>query len=362
MSQTTSIEIPLDQFDCTLLPEHARQPGTEAFQHAVVAFFQGELEQAAERIQVSIEERVIRVAWRAEAEVDPLRLAIGRLKAGDYPRGLQLLRIAQRLRPNDARVRYNLGMALSDTGQLDEALEHLRRAADDEPDVADVHVALGVALFRKGFIAEAKPVLESAVRLEPDNPYALRNLAGCLLRLDEPPLQAIELLRKATTLLPDDQQGWIGLGQALEAQGDHPGADDAYSRGIQTNPGSDLAEIAKKGRSRLAQKTMRSAVGGGVRPDAVMYCLAALEKSDGLAPAEIQKIAFEIAALGTKGINPNDSHRKHKLRTLSGEFTGLQLLCYMYVTWKQVAPEADIGFDLSQEYQAALQMFKRQGD
>jgi len=26
----------------------------------------------------------------------------------------------------------------------------------------------------------------------------------------------------------------------------------------------------------------------------------------------------------------------------------------MYVTWKRVKPDADIGFDLSEEYQAAL--------
>jgi len=103
---------------------------------------------------------------------------------------------------------------------------------------------------------------------------------------------------------------------------------------------------------------MRKAVGGGLRPDAVMYCLGALETCDCLPAAEVQKIAFEIAALGTKGINPNDPHRKYQLRTLPGEFTGLQLLCYMFVTWKKVSPEADIGFDLRREYEAALGMFK----
>lgn len=101
---------------------------------------------------------------------------------------------------------------------------------------------------------------------------------------------------------------------------------------------------------------MRGAVGGGVRPDAVMYCLGALEKCRDMAPDEVQKIAFEIAALGTKGINPNDPGRKYRLRTLPGEFTGLQLLCYMYVTWKQIKPELDMGFDLSKEYAAARGM------
>lgn len=90
----------------------------------------------------------------------------------------------------------------------------------------------------------------------------------------------------------------------------------------------------------------------------MLYCLGALQKCDGLPQAEVQKIAFEIAALGTKGLNPNNPDQKYRLRTLPGEFTGLQLLCYMFVTWKKVAPEANIGFDLSREYEAALWMFK----
>jgi len=101
---------------------------------------------------------------------------------------------------------------------------------------------------------------------------------------------------------------------------------------------------------------MREAVGGGIRPDAVMYCLGAVEKCDKLSHAEVQKIAMEIAAVGTKGINPNDSKRNYTLRTMPGEFTGLHLLCYMYVTWKKVAPQMDIGFDLHKEYQEALRL------
>jgi len=356
MNETVYVEIPIGEFDLSLLPEQARQPGTDAFRDAVVAFFQHELHPTAEFIQVAVDGQAIRVAWRADAEVDPLRLAVARLQAGDYPRGVQLLRITLRLKPEDARVRYNLGMALSDLGQLDEALDQLKQAAQAEPGIADIQVALGVALYRKGLVAEARPVLEAAVELEPDNPHALSNLAGCLLRLGGPLDRAAEMLRKATSLLPEDQQAWIGFGQALEAQSNDGEADRAYVRAIEINPHNTLAEVAKRSRSLIAQRTMRRAVGGGVRPDAVMYCLGALEKCTGMPPAEVQKIAFEIAALGTKGINPNIPDRKYRLRTLPGEFTGLQLLCYMYVTWRQIKPDMDIGFDLSKEYAAALAM------
>lgn len=356
MNEPAYVEIPVREFDLSLLPEQARQPGTDAFRNAVAVFFQQELGRTAEFIQVSVDAQLIRVTWRTEANIDPLRLAVLRLKAGDYPRGVQLLRLALKLNPEDAEVRYNLGMALSDLGQLDEAIAQLQRAVEIRPSVADTRVALGVALYRKGLVAEAKPVLEAALDLEPDNPYALRNLAGCLLKLSEAPDRAVQMLRKAMQLLPEDQQAWIGFAQALGAQGNDEESDRAYIRAIEINPHNQLAEIAKSSRSQIAQRTMREAVGGGVRPDAVMYCVGALEKCRGMGPAEIQEIAFEIAALGTKGINPNDSSRKYRLRTLSGEFTGLHLLCYLYVTWKQIRPDMDIGFDLSKEYEAARAM------
>jgi len=43
-----------------------------------------------------------------------------------------------------------------------------------------------------------------------------------------------------------------------------------------------------------------------------------------------------------------------KQNTLPGEFTGLQLMSYIYVAFKQIAPEQDIEFDLSTEYEQAL--------
>lgn len=68
---------------------------------------------------------------------------------------------------------------------------------------------------------------------------------------------------------------------------------------------------------------------------------------------EIQAIAFEIAMLSTKGLDVNDPEPKYRLRTLAGNFSGLHLVCLMYVGFKRFAPEQSVGFDLSQEYAAA---------
>lgn len=44
---------------------------------------------------------------------------------------------------------------------------------------------------------------------------------------------------------------------------------------------------------------------------------------------------------------------------MPGAFSGLHLMCYMFVGFKAIAPDQDIGFDLSREYELATQMFKR---
>jgi hypothetical protein len=92
-----------------------------------------------------------------------------------------------------------------------------------------------------------------------------------------------------------------------------------------------------------------------------MYCLGALERFGKMTHAEIQVIAFEIATLGTKGLDVNDPGRKYRLRSLFGEFSGLHLISLMYVGFQLIAPETSIGFDLHREYEAARRLYAASG-
>jgi hypothetical protein len=51
--------------------------------------------------------------------------------------------------------------------------------------------------------------------------------------------------------------------------------------------------------------------GGTPRMDAVMYCLDALEKFDGLTPEQVQAVTLEIAMLGRQGLDTNDPTPKY---------------------------------------------------
>lgn len=61
----------------------------------------------------------------------------------------------------------------------------------------------------------------------------------------------------------------------------------------------------------------------------------------------------EIALLGRGGLDVNDSTPTYTLTSMEGSFSGLQLVCYMYVGFKRIEPGLDAGFELSREYEKA---------
>jgi hypothetical protein len=107
---------------------------------------------------------------------------------------------------------------------------------------------------------------------------------------------------------------------------------------------------------------MRNKADGQLRMDAVMYCLAAIEKFQAIGPGKSQAVTYEIARLGRDGLDINNPVRKYTLKSMEGEFTGMQLLAYMFVGLKQIDPSLDPGIDFEKEYQAALDLFERKAD
>ena len=55
----------------------------------------------------------------------------------------------------------------------------------------------------------------------------------------------------------------------------------------------------------------------------------------------------------------NEPARKYVLQSLPGrQFSGLELVAMMYVGFKGIDPSADVGFDLSKEYEQAVVMHR----
>jgi len=227
-----------------------------------------------------------------------------------------------------------------------------------KPDHINGRVALGIAFVRDNKTEEGIRELQTAAQKEPENLWAHRNLGGGLMRLKRFS-EAAEHLRIATELSPQDQQVWYGYAQSLEALDNIEAADKAYIHAIEIDGFSKIADLARNARSNIAGGTFRRNAPGALRMDAVMYCVGALEMFESMSADEVQRIGFEIAMLGTRGIDVNNPEKRYALKNLPGEFSGLHLLSIQYVAFKRIAPTQDIGFDLSVEYQAALKLFKK---
>jgi tetratricopeptide (TPR) repeat protein len=313
------------------------------------------------QLSITVDHNEVTVDWTPAAGVrDPLDRILPILQKGMLIDGIVLLELLRSDRPRDQVILYNLGLAWSDCGQPARAEELLRSLQVEAPGHVHGLVALGVALQRQGRTREAADSLTEAARLEPKNPWAHRNLGACLLALGRAE-DAARSLQESVRLSPSDAAAWCGLGQALEA-GDHDTeAAEAFLRSLELDEYGPSAEIAREGRTRVAHRAFRRRGVAGHRPDAVMYCLDALERFSPMPDDQVSRISQEIAILGTRGLDVNDPQRRYQLRGLDGDFSGLQLVCLMFVGFHRVAPGTDIGFDLSAEYAEAERVFRGTG-
>jgi Flp pilus assembly protein TadD len=137
---------------------------------------------------------------------------------GQTEEAIRQFREALRLKPADADARYNLGTILQRVGQTDEAIRQFQEALRLKPDYADTHYNLGYALGQQGHISEAIPQFREALRLNPDHALAHYSLGIALYqqgRADE----AIRQFQEAIRLNPDHADAHYNLGVALGQQG-----------------------------------------------------------------------------------------------------------------------------------------------
>lgn len=353
--QPDSLEftISADDFNLSLLPPQARTRATAAFREAVRDYLRREFQSFGGCSTVEVDDWNIHVTWTPDHDApDPLEQIIRRLRLGEYGPAVTLLELFLSDRPDQVSLLYNLGIALRDAGGLDKAERYLRRAVELAPAMTNARVALGGVLQQNGKTSEAIQVLRDAIQRDADNPWAQRNLGVCLMasgRIEE----AQVCLQRATQLNPRDQQAWFGLAQSLEQQGRAADAYRAYRKVVDIDEHGQVAEMARGALRAIAHKVVRDQSTEIARPDAVMYCLGAIERFETISRSQVQRIAFEIATLGTKGLDVHSAARRYRLKSLPGEFSGLHLVCLMYVGFKIVAPQKDIAFDLSKEYGAA---------
>lgn len=124
----------------------------------------------------------------------------------------------------------NLSLACEQTGRPDEALAALETLLEDHPDDHVIQNALGYTLAdHDRDLPRAESLIRAALKSEPENPAYLDSL-GWLLHRKGLPLEAFDLLVRATNALPEDPVILEHLGMVLLELGRHDRAYDVFLR------------------------------------------------------------------------------------------------------------------------------------
>lgn len=353
MSSEYSFKLAFEDFDVSLLADGI-ELGTHTFTTEVTAFFAKQFAGFGGRARVIVddEKQEIQVDWTKEADwKNPKDKILDLLNSGKLKTALPMLWTLVQQDPNNVDNLYDLGLLYSELRQFNKASNTLERLVDLAPDHVNGLTALGVAEMSSDNLLIAESWLEKAIELDPKNQLALRNLGACLLKQSRHD-DASKILSRSLAVAPKDIATMVGLGEAQEALGDSSAADGLYRMAIKIGGPDQIVDVAKRGRTRIAESKMRE--DSEIRLDVVEYMKSALTQFQGMEAKQIQDIGVEIGLLGMKGMSINDPSQTYSIKSLPGEFTGLQLVATMYAAFQTFAPGQDVGVDFSKEYQIAI--------
>jgi tetratricopeptide (TPR) repeat protein len=180
-----SFQHALADFDITKLPLDPQVLGADQsiLAASVQAYYEELLTKLGGTAAVAIANGVVSVQWypgTGDAVTMVFDHACKLLGQGDHASADPLLRMLLGRMPDDPRFLYNLGMSLSDRGEMEEAIQMLERLVENEPGSSNGWTALGVAYARNGQHDKVEDAFRRALEIDPANPHALRNLGALM--------------------------------------------------------------------------------------------------------------------------------------------------------------------------------------
>jgi len=172
---------------------------------------------------VVIARRLVEASPRGVAEHELLAralLAAVILDGDDGPTGAtraaaaHAYREAAALDPTNAPLQHAAGVALDQSGQLDEAVAHYHRAMAIDPSNPQYPLYIAMALRRLDRVDEALAMLDVARQLAPDEALVETVRADALLAAGNPEA-ALAAAQRARTLAPGDLQARVAEARAL---------------------------------------------------------------------------------------------------------------------------------------------------
>jgi superkiller protein 3 len=197
-----------------------------------------------------------------------------RLDPPRYDEAVAGCTMALALRPGQACVLSQLGVARRLGGDHEGALAAHRRAVETEPSHASHHCRLGAELQELGYLTEALRNCRRAVEISPESPAA-HGLLGRVLQAQGELSAAVAEFRRSRQLREGDPAIHYRLGNALLEQGDPAGAVTALLRAAELSPDDPRVH------SSLGVAALRA----GDPARALAALRTAVARGPGLAPA-----------------------------------------------------------------------------
>ncbi len=144
--------------------------------------------------------------------------------------------------PDDFEIWNNLGNARVACGEISGAIEALQRATELRPDLALVRLNLATALLDATRVEEAEAILEGCVRDFPSDVKPFIEYAALLNVLDRP-IEALDVLERASKITPNDPDIWVTLGEARVLARQTEKAYEAFERAVTLAPAHAQATI-----------------------------------------------------------------------------------------------------------------------
>lgn len=143
------------------------------------------------------------------------------------------------LKPNEADIYINMGIALKDQGRLDEAIEAYQKCISLKPDYAKAYNNMGIALKAQNKLNKAIEMFNKAISFEADYSSAYYNL-GNTLRDQNKLEEAIKTYSKCIELNPTFVEAYNNMGISLRGQNKFDEAIEIFEKAI--NIKTDYAE------------------------------------------------------------------------------------------------------------------------
>jgi arylsulfatase A-like enzyme/Tfp pilus assembly protein PilF len=175
-----------------------------------------DVEDARYEEAVPLLERVLKEQPEMPAANMQYGMAEARLK--NFEKALGPLQKAVKLLPDNGMGRYELGLALFETGDWKAAAPQFEAAVGRAPRWADAHFSLAAVYARIDRVPEAMTELDTTLNLTPEH-YRANLLRGRILSLQGNPTAAVVNLQKAVQVQPDSREAHLFLADAYEQLG-----------------------------------------------------------------------------------------------------------------------------------------------